>query len=586
MSSTSPSFEIAAAVEYLAAHLGIISNSSTTNALQHPKPLSNPSSFSLSLTSLLSAKYAAHWHPEEPERGSAYRALIRFPHSLDPLIQQAITQSNSALSPEQATLVLAKSMQSDRWTLWIDPGCVTIRLHEGNHHINNEQTSKMTGMAGLTLIWGNLPLQFIIHHPKEPGHNPITRSNTPYPSELPCTTQLISTTLVTSDELVDNCQAATVSPSKRSKAIAIVRPASASLDKAEMASLFRRPSTPPPRLPPLAFTIEESTSPYVPSFGNLSSTRSNCHTPTALASSPLAISGSLDSNSTTSDPFARPSSRSSTTSIGSNASCSMFSHSSNDSQSSSIGSYTTMASSAPSLATMTAYIAKATPHEMNQAALFTFPSTTGGLVVQPPHSAPTSPSKNTRRAPRHQQHQQQPGQQGHGHAHTLSNSSVISTSSSSSGTGTGGHSRSRHIRVNTSSGQVQDYSNGKVGVLGGGVLLGLGNTKSTVSSSSSTSSYSSSSSGTAVEKSKRPNHRPTSSSSSNSYNSISSSISSEGPGSQIRPRSKSRTSSATSGISGGQNSSWSAQQQHHYYQFQHPFPPVPTMAPHWMQGQA
>ncbi|CAD6585791.1 MAG: BTG, member 2 [Cyphobasidiales sp. Tagirdzhanova-0007] len=522
--------EVQAAVAYLSFHLG-----------------STSPSFSNALASLLSIRYAAHWHPDDPERGSAYRALTQCGPFIDVLLQRAISDAALLITVPEAADALAKSMQSDRWTLWVDPGCVSVRLHEGAQ-ITSDATigSKNSGTGGIKEIWGKLPASYTTSPRDERDRDAalmLTRHKTPFAGDPN------ATAMSEFAELVNTA----LSPTKRSKAIAIVRPGSVSADKAELMQL-KRASTPPPPLPPLAFTLEESTSPYVPSFINLTTTtisqsHSNCTTPTPLASSPLATGGSTDSNCA--DPFARPSSRSSTTSVGSNTSGSIFSHSSCESYSSSVASCTTMASSAASLASATPFIPKATPHEMDQAALFSFPGGLGSLAVQSISSAPSSPSKH-RRAPRH-----------HGHGHTLSTSSAVSTSSFTSGQGathTRGRSSQFNIRVNPASGQVQDYSNGKVGVLGGGVLLGLAGSSNSKSNNTG-------------DKPKRPQHRPTSSSSSSS-NSL------NGGSGEIplaRSRSKSRAPSTGAAAAAATYPTWYAHHQYH---------PVPPMASQWMQGQA
>ncbi|BGP22060.1 Anti-proliferative protein domain-containing protein [Rhodotorula toruloides] len=116
--------------------------------------LAQPShTFSSSLSAALAAKYEGHWHPHDPERGSAYRALIRTPASLDSSILAAA--KDAGLSKEDVERALAgragdkRVMLGDRWTLWVDPGCVALRVErdDGSHGRD----------ANLIEVWGKLP---------------------------------------------------------------------------------------------------------------------------------------------------------------------------------------------------------------------------------------------------------------------------------------------------------------------------------------------------------------------------------------------------------------------------------------------
>lgn len=604
----SMSAEVSAAVEFIVSHL--------SSVLPHQD---FRSSLSESLVASLESKYANHWHSEDPERGSAYRAITPYGSIIDDILSQAIKNARLSIPTHTASEALKASLGSDRWTMWIDPGCVSIRLNGGGVHFNtsanslsepninttsSSSSSKSINHAGITEIWGKLPTSIrgaitftsttttMMTNLTGNGSRPKT------PSKLSRASDKEATALAAEFEAL----ALNASPVKRNKAVAIVRPDSAAsfssngnqnlplsaqqpMNKAlaAVAGTVAGPVATPPRpLPPLSFTIQESTSPYVPSFATgsvtsndaialpqsatsttgSSSTRSATPTPplalhrdvnendAGLASPPLYTSESLVSSSSSSsaasfasssDPFARPSSRSSTTSVGSNASCSIFSHSSNESRSSSIGSISTMASSIPALAENAKFSSvstpRASPGEMDAAKQFTFPNsnsnntlTVTSLAGLLPGSAPNSPSK-PRRASRHN--------------HTMSTSSVISaTSSTGSATSksTTGHARSRtsrsDIRVNTNAGQVQDYSNGKVGVLGGGVLLGLGGgSKKTSDSNVHKRAHSSASSGSTLHVNNATVPQ--------------------------RPRSKSRTPSSGSATSTGSNGEH-YHQQHHF----------------------
>ncbi|GAA5820195.1 hypothetical protein JCM3770_004817, partial [Rhodotorula araucariae] len=90
--------------------------------------------FSAKLAAVLATRYNGHWHSADPERGSAYRALIRTPASLDSSLVAAAT--DAGISPDELDRALAatdrKFTLGDRWTLWVDPGCVSLRVERGD----------------------------------------------------------------------------------------------------------------------------------------------------------------------------------------------------------------------------------------------------------------------------------------------------------------------------------------------------------------------------------------------------------------------------------------------------------------------
>lgn len=473
---SAPSAEIQAAVSYLISHLSAISLSPAEQA-----------SLVASLAASLSLKYDSHWHPSDPERGSAYRAVTRTSSSLDDELVKAISQCTS-IKPQAAAKALATSMGSDKWTLWIDPGCVSIRMHGNGTHFSTSSSSldyspssNKVNMSGILEIWGKLPSTVSGGAPVQPAT--VTRPKTPAAKRKQSMLRLNEEANIAAEfeALALNASPAT----KKSKAIAIMRPAAIHKGITSITSLESVAATPPRPLPPLSFTIQESTSPYVPSFAtafaplgqadNASTSSSGntvTRTPTPsllghLVSQPLATSDSASSSSASSpscasasDPFARPSSRSSTTSLNSATSCSIFSHASSDSRSSSIGSFTTEeASDKECNTTITSLnVVKASQGEMEAAKSFTFPSSNmlkaDTLAMLPQSSAPNSPSKSRRRHDR--------------------SASIVSASSS--------HSHASYTRRPSSRAEVvvdkeiaskpQEYSNGKVGVLGGGVMLG------------------------------------------------------------------------------------------------------------------
>lgn len=111
--------ELSAASEFLASYL----------AHSH-------SQFSENLAQVLAQRYDGHWFPAEPERGSAFRALVRTHADLDHSILAAARQAGVPLPELERALTTAPGAKrvelGDRWTLWIDPGCVSLRVDRGD----------------------------------------------------------------------------------------------------------------------------------------------------------------------------------------------------------------------------------------------------------------------------------------------------------------------------------------------------------------------------------------------------------------------------------------------------------------------
>lgn len=74
-----------------------------------------------SLSAWLQARFQGHWHPSDPEQGSAYRSLDK--HCLPQDVAQQLDLGED-------------------YTLWVDPGCVCARFE---------------ARARLTCIYGQLP---------------------------------------------------------------------------------------------------------------------------------------------------------------------------------------------------------------------------------------------------------------------------------------------------------------------------------------------------------------------------------------------------------------------------------------------
>lgn len=112
--------------------------------------------FSENLAQVLAQRYDGHWHPAEPERGSAYRALVRSHADLDHSILAAARQAGVPLAELERALTAAQGTKrvelGDRWTLWIDPGCVSLRVDRGD----SSAAARDAGGRFIE-IWGKLP---------------------------------------------------------------------------------------------------------------------------------------------------------------------------------------------------------------------------------------------------------------------------------------------------------------------------------------------------------------------------------------------------------------------------------------------
>lgn len=76
--------------------------------------------FCAELRTLLSKKFAGHWYPEKPAKGSAYRCLSIENHIDNVLLKAA---ENSKLIVEMLRQNLPKKLD-----LWIDPSEVSYRI--------------------------------------------------------------------------------------------------------------------------------------------------------------------------------------------------------------------------------------------------------------------------------------------------------------------------------------------------------------------------------------------------------------------------------------------------------------------------
>jgi len=80
-------------------------------------------SFASSLSAAIENRCCGHWYEHDPERGSAFRSIARVPSSLDFIVIDAMV--SAGFSHEEAGY--AYRAWPSEFTLWIDPGCVSVR---------------------------------------------------------------------------------------------------------------------------------------------------------------------------------------------------------------------------------------------------------------------------------------------------------------------------------------------------------------------------------------------------------------------------------------------------------------------------
>lgn len=76
----------------------------------------------------MTKKYSQHWHPQKPQRGSAYRSIVIDHDSIDPLIFAALKDVN--LDSGRMVKNVQKKLPREL-TLWVDPNEVSYRF--GDH---------------------------------------------------------------------------------------------------------------------------------------------------------------------------------------------------------------------------------------------------------------------------------------------------------------------------------------------------------------------------------------------------------------------------------------------------------------------
>jgi hypothetical protein len=327
-------------------------------ALTPPLEAARSSALTTHLSAELLARYSGRWYPQDPERGSAYRALMNF----DGPLAKACRLSDIP-EDELRQRVQGSRKLGERWTLWIDPGCVSLRQNDGHEY------------GTIKEVWGRLPHSLpagtVLVDPPTPT-NPLERDIHALPSSQ-------------------------TSPTRLSRAIQIVRPTRRTLSASPLSG--------PVSLP------EDVFAPPPPSSESPPATRCPSQ---AESSSELLLRPSSRSSSSSSSAHSASSELTAATSI----------YSSDETTATALSEFKYPAGSASSSATCPKKVASVSPVKR----------------LPPPRRV---------------------------HTHCLSASSNPNTGE-----------------------KVQEHLNGKVGVLGGGVLLGLpaGHARSHSASSSTSTS--------------------------------------------------------------------------------------------------
>ncbi|SGY69624.1 BQ5605_C004g03040 [Microbotryum silenes-dioicae] len=469
-------------------------------------------SFASNLAATLAQRFDGHWHVHDSELGSGYRALVRTPTSIDASIIQAAEQSGLCWSDVERALASGqgKIWLGQRWTLWVDPGCVSVRVERGDGSSSRD--------SQLIEIWGKLPERLRPQALQLAKLDSGARSfNITTPELEAVQLPSPSSSLPTPEQI-----SSPFSPTKRSsKAIQIVPPPGrrvVSLESMPSSSVSAAPCSPAVRAVsskngPLALLASPFIIPPTPIRPMLSN-EADVFSPTpalrapSRASSPLAsesdfsclspsgLGAKLYQRRSSSISSSVSSYRSMGESSDSEGSTSDGIFSSTESVSSSLLSSGEEAKSWGALSTSPTETCEfkypTLPHRSSSTSPFIFPAApvharsrssnsvhTLAVPSSPSksssRSAPSSPSKPRRRGTR--------GGSGSGHGHSSSISSVTSVGSNQSAhsnvtsTSTASTSRTREQAL---AGTLTEHSGGKVGVLGGGVLLGLaGGSKST-----------------------------------------------------------------------------------------------------------
>ncbi|KDN53597.1 hypothetical protein K437DRAFT_3171 [Tilletiaria anomala UBC 951] len=141
--------EIAAATAYIAALA-----QDTSSSFAWTQAASD--AFRSTLATSLTRRYLNIWHPEEPDRGSAARALFWHADGSSDGSDEAIQQAcRAAVTAAQSPISALQQLLPTAFIIWVDPGCVSMRK-------DCKSAVPFAASNGeFKVIWGNLPSKAI-----------------------------------------------------------------------------------------------------------------------------------------------------------------------------------------------------------------------------------------------------------------------------------------------------------------------------------------------------------------------------------------------------------------------------------------
>ncbi|XP_070192760.1 protein BTG2-like [Littorina saxatilis] len=80
--------------------------------------------FRAEISRLMALRYRDHWHPQKPNRGSAFRSIAIHYDRIDPLVLEALIQVSGC---EKKAKIIGKHFPQEL-TLWVDPKDVSYRI--------------------------------------------------------------------------------------------------------------------------------------------------------------------------------------------------------------------------------------------------------------------------------------------------------------------------------------------------------------------------------------------------------------------------------------------------------------------------
>lgn len=166
--------EIDAAIAYLRTLFG----EDRSTATQPAWSFNALEAFSESLRGPLIERYGKCWYAEQPERGSASRAMHWHAHlggeGVDEALVAACEAARLCVNQTEKSFWAPNSLPSP-FTLWVDPGCVAVRAGRGpgvsadSADAHPDQHIKLLERSGtINLIWGELPR---LHSPELQRHH-------------------------------------------------------------------------------------------------------------------------------------------------------------------------------------------------------------------------------------------------------------------------------------------------------------------------------------------------------------------------------------------------------------------------------